>query len=134
MKENKNYITLTDANFQREVLESTCPILVQIGADWCGPCHIMAPMMDELSAEFKGQIRIGKLDIDENEQVAKEYGIHDLPILLFFKNGQIVDHIIGTVPKSVIADKLNAILKKSSASDSEFQVKKDAKSTRNSKV
>ena len=84
MKGNSTHINLTDANFQQEVLERSQPILVQVGVDWCGRCHIMAPMMEELFDQLKGKVRFDKLDIDENEQVAKEYGIHDLPILLFF--------------------------------------------------
>ena len=94
MKENTIYITLPDINFQKEVLESTQPILVEFEADWWGPCHIMAPIIEELPPDFKGLISMGKLDIDNYEGVAKEYGIWHLPTFLFFKNGQVVDHII----------------------------------------
>ena len=110
MKEKMNYITLTDANFEKEMLESKQPILVQISADWSGACHIMAPIIEQLSADYKGQIKVGKLDIDANERVAKEYSVRDLPILLFFKDGQLVDHNIGVVPKEVIAVKVKALL------------------------
>ncbi len=104
------YITLTDINFQTEVLEHPKPVLVEFGADWCGSSHILAPIMEELHVEFRGQITIGKLDIDANEGIKREYGIRELPTLLFFKNGQVVDHIIGTVPKSMIAAKLSVLL------------------------
>jgi len=110
MKADKNHITLTDANFQKEALESMQPVLVEFGADWCGSCHMIAPAIEELAADFEGQIKITKLDIDGNERVAKEYGIWVPLTLLFFKNGQVVDHINGPVPKRVIEDKLNALL------------------------
>ena len=105
MKADKNHITLTDANFQKEVLESMQPVLVEFGADWCGSCHIIAPAIEELAADFEGQIKITKLDIDDNERVAKEYGIRVPLTLLFFKNSQVVDHINGPVPKRVLEDK-----------------------------
>ncbi len=105
-----DFITVTDTNFQKEVLDSTHPVLVEFGADWCGPCHIMAPMMEELAANFNGQIKIAKLDIDDNKQLTEEYVIQVPPTLLFFKNGQIVGHIIGTVPKIMIEDKFNTLL------------------------
>ena len=110
MKEQSIYITLTDKNFKKEVLESKQPVLVEFGASWCGPCHIMAPMMEQLIVDFRGQFKIGKLHVDMNGQVAEDYGIWDLPTLLFFKNGQVVDHIIGTVPKTMIAEKLTGLL------------------------
>ncbi len=110
MKANKSYITLSNANFQKEVLESTQPVLVEFGADWCGSCHMIAPAIEELAADFEGQIKITKLDIDDNERVAKEYGIRVPLALLFFKNGQVADHINGPVPKRVIEDKFNALL------------------------
>ena len=110
MKQNTIYMTLTDTNFQKEVLESTQPVLVEFGAKWCGSCHILAPIMEKLAADFKGEIKIRKLDIDQNERVAKEFGIRCIPTHLFFKNGQVADHIFGTVPKTVITVKLNALL------------------------
>ncbi|MFQ5485919.1 MAG: thioredoxin family protein, partial [Desulfobacterales bacterium] len=91
-------IILTDSNFQKEVLECPQPVVVEFSADWSGACHIMAPMIEELAKEFKGQIKMGKLDIDDNELIARRYGICDLPTFLFFKNGQVIDHIIGAIP------------------------------------
>lgn len=109
MKVN-DFITLTDTNFQQEVLDSRHPVLVEFGADWCGPCHILAPIMEDLAADFNGRIKITKLDIDYNRQLAEKYGIQVPPTLLFFKNGQIIGHIIGMVPKIMIEDKFNTLL------------------------
>ena len=110
MNSNKNYMILTDANFQKEALESMQPVLVEFGAAWCGSCHMIAPAIEELAADFEGQIKITKLAIDDNERVAKEYGIRVPLTLLFFKNGQVIDHINGPVPKRAMQDKLNALL------------------------
>lgn len=103
---------LTDANFQREVLENPEPVLVEFGADWSGACHILAPILEQLRQEFNGQIKIASLDIETYEQVAAKYGIQDIPTLMFFKNGQVVDQIIGVVPKQVIAIKLRVLIGK----------------------
>ncbi len=103
-------VALTENDFQKEVLESSLPVLVEFGADWCGSCHIMAPMIEDLFRNFRGQFKIAKLDIDKNERVAEQYGIQDLPTILFFKNGKLVNHIFGTVPKMVIEDKLKKLL------------------------
>lgn len=103
--------TLTDANFQKEVLENPEPVLVEFGADWSGACHILAPILEQLREEFNGQIKIARLDIEACECVAKEYGIQDIPTLVLFKNGQVVDQIIGMVPRQVIANKLRTLLR-----------------------
>ena len=110
MKVETMLITLTDDNFQKEVLENRYPVLVEFGADWCGTCHIYAPMMKEFAVDFKGQIQIGRLNVDKNGLAASEYGIVEIPTLLFFKNGQVVDHIIGAVPKKELMAKVKAIL------------------------
>jgi len=111
MKENANYTVLNDANFQREVLESPKPVLVEFGAQWCGTCHIIAPIIEDLASAFEEQIKVCKMDVDAHERVSHGYGIQDLPTLLFFKNGQVVDHIVGAVPKNVIAAKIDGLLK-----------------------
>lgn len=113
LKENTVCTILTDSNFQKEVLENSEPVLVEFGADWCGSCYILAPIMEELAVDFNGQIKIAKLDIDDNQRVAEIFGIRVPPTLLFFKNGQVVDHIIGAAPKALIEDKFNALLIKS---------------------
>lgn len=110
LKKYKMHTILTDENFQKEVLENLEPVLVEIGADWCGTCHIMDPIIEKLAVDYKGQIKFGKLDIDTNERIAREYGVSELPFLLFFKNGQPVDHIIGAVSKKVLETRLKELL------------------------
>ncbi len=110
MNSNKNYMILTDANFQKEVLESPEPVLVDFWADWCGPCHMIAPIIDELATDFEGQAKVGKLDVDNDAQVAAQYGIRSIPTLLLFKDGQVVDQVTGVAPKTELVEKLNAVL------------------------
>ena len=102
-------VTLTDQNFQTEVLGSATPVLVDFWATWCGPCRAIAPAVEQLAAEYKGKIKVGKMDIDAHQDVPAKYGVMSIPTLLLFKNGQVADQIIGAVPKS----KLEAMIKKS---------------------
>jgi thioredoxin 1 len=102
---------LTDASFQKEVLENSALVLVEFGADWCGACDMLAPILEQLREEFDGQIKIARLDVDACARLVAEYGIQDIPTLALFKNGQIVDEIIGVVPRQVIAGKLRALLR-----------------------
>ncbi|MEP7146818.1 MAG: thioredoxin [bacterium] len=101
-------IELTDANFEQEVLKSELPVLIDFWAVWCGPCKMIAPIVEEIAAEFDGKVKVGKLDIDNNQQVSVKYGIRSIPTLLIFKDGKIADQIVGAVPKSAIVQKLNA--------------------------
>ncbi len=103
------YVTLTDANFKQEVLESNEPVLVDFWAAWCGPCRVIAPAIEELASEFEGRAKIAKLDVDHNPQTAMQYGVRSIPTLLFFKDGRVADQLIGAVPKKVMADKLEAL-------------------------
>ena len=103
------YVTLTDANFTSEVLQSYLPVLVDFWATWCGPCRIIAPIIEELSVELEGRAKIGKVDVDHNPQTAMNFGIRSIPTLLFFKNGQVVDQLVGAVPKKVLLSKLEAL-------------------------
>ncbi len=109
MAQDAKYVTLTDANFASEVLESDQPVLVDFWATWCGPCRIIAPIIIELADEFEGKAKVAKLDVDHNPQTAMQYGVRSIPTLLFFKDGQVVDQLVGTAPKKVLAAKLEGL-------------------------
>ncbi|MBF2097332.1 MAG: thioredoxin [Gloeomargaritaceae cyanobacterium C42_A2020_066] len=98
---------VTDASFQGEVLDSAVPVLVDFWAPWCGPCRIVAPVVDEIAQEYAGKVKVVKLNTDENPKVASEYGIRSIPTLMVFKGGQKVDTLVGAVPKTSLADTLN---------------------------
>jgi thioredoxin 1 len=100
-------LEFTDSNFDAEVLQSNIPVLVDFWAVWCGPCRLIAPVVEELAGEYDGKVKIGKLDVDNNQQSAINYGVRSIPTLLIFKGGKVVDTIIGNVPKAVIVQKLN---------------------------
>lgn len=104
-------ITFTDDNFETEVLKSNVPVLVDFWAVWCGPCKMIAPIVEELAAEYEGKVKIGKLDVDNNQQSAIKYGVRSIPTLLIFKDGKLQDTIIGAVPKTQIVNKLENVLK-----------------------
>ena len=92
-------VTLTQENFAKEVLQSPQPVLVDFWAEWCGPCKMIAPLLDELATEYDGKVKIGKINTDDQQQLASEYRIQSIPTLLFFKNGQVVNQIVGARPK-----------------------------------
>jgi len=100
-------IEITDSNFEEVVLKSDKPVLVDFWAEWCGPCRMVGPVVEELSNEYEGRAVIGKVDVDNNPEVSMKFGIRNIPALLFFKDGEIVDKQIGAVPKSVLAEKLD---------------------------
>ena len=104
-------IEFTDANFEEEVLKSELPVLIDFWAVWCGPCKMIAPSIDQLANEYEGKAKIGKVDVDNNQQIATKYGIRSIPTLLIFKDGKMVDQIVGALPKPKIAEKLNAHIK-----------------------
>ncbi len=103
-------IEITDANFQAEVVESTLPVLIDFWAVWCGPCRAIAPIVEELAGEYDGKVKIGKLDVDNNPDVAMKFGIRGIPTILIFKGGKVVDTIVGLTNKSTLAGKLTAQL------------------------
>jgi thioredoxin 1 len=106
----KKYITVTDANFQKEVLESSHPVLVDFWADWCGPCHIMAPAIEQLAAEYEGRAKVAKLNVDQNSRTAAQFSIRSIPTLLFFNGGNLIDQLTGVKSKKELTDRLNAVL------------------------
>ena len=107
----KNVLTaVTDASVRKEVLENPEPVLVEFGTEWCGTCHILAPVIEGVASEFEGRIKVCWLDMDANARTVQEYGIRDLPTLLFFRHGRIVDHLIGAASKAELAARLKALL------------------------
>ncbi len=103
-------LQLTDATFESEVLNSDIPVLLDFYADWCGPCKMIAPLIDELATEFEGKAKVAKLNVDDNGVTAQKYQITTIPTLLIFKNGEVVDKVSGAVPKAELVKKLNAYL------------------------
>ncbi|RMH76876.1 MAG: thioredoxin [Calditrichaeota bacterium] len=103
-------LEFTDANFDSDVLKSPTPVLVDFWAAWCGPCRMIAPVIEELASEYEGKVKIGKLNVDENPQTAMRFGVRSIPTLLIFKDGQVVDQIVGAWPKTAIEERLKAVV------------------------
>jgi thioredoxin 1 len=103
-------VTITDDNFEEEVLKSDKPVLIDFWATWCGPCRMIAPIVEEMATEYEGKAKIGKLDVDSNQQTSIKYGVRSIPTLLLFKGGELKETIIGAVPKAHLVDKLQSVL------------------------
>ncbi|HEY4416886.1 MAG TPA: thioredoxin [Verrucomicrobiae bacterium] len=95
-------VTLTQDNFEKEALQSATPVLVDFWAEWCGPCKMIAPVLDELAGEYEGKIKIGKVNVDEHQGLAAQYGVRSIPTLLILKNGQIAEQMVGAKGKGVL--------------------------------
>ena len=93
------------ANFKEEVLDSSLPVFVDFYADWCGPCKMMSPVIDKLAEEYEGKIKVGKVNVDENSDLAVRYGIMSIPNMVFFKNGEVADRVVGAIPKPAMKEK-----------------------------
>lgn len=103
-------ITLTSSNFEAEVLNSTLPVLVDFWAVWCGPCRTIAPIIEELAKEYEGKIKVGKVNVDENNDLASQYGIMSIPTIKFFKDGKIAGEVIGAAPKTQFEDVIKKLI------------------------
>ena len=103
-------LELTDANFEENVINSDKPALVDFWAVWCGPCRMVGPVVDEISNDYEGKAIVGKVDVDNNPEIAQKYGIRNIPTILFIKNGEVVDKQVGAVQKGTLAEKLDSML------------------------
>lgn len=103
-------VEFTDANFEELALKSDKPVVVDFWAEWCGPCRMVSPLVEELANDYDGQAVVGKVNVDHNPEISMKYGIRNIPTILFLKGGEVVDRSVGAVPKAALADKLNAQL------------------------
>ncbi|MDR0430996.1 MAG: thioredoxin [Tannerellaceae bacterium] len=103
-------LEVTDSNFE-ELLNSGKPMVVDFWAEWCGPCRMVGPIIDELDKEYTGRVTIGKMDVDSNDEVVAKFGVRNIPTILFFKDGKVVDKLVGAAGKSAFVDKIDALLK-----------------------
>lgn len=106
----KDTVTVLDATFKSEVLDSQTPVLVDFWATWCAPCRAIAPSLEELATQYKGQLKIAKVDVDENQQIAQQFGIRSIPTLLMFKGGKVVEQLVGAAPKAKLEDSIKKVL------------------------
>lgn len=109
MADNPNIVTITDSNFKSEVLDADQPVLVDFWAAWCGPCRQIAPIIEDLADEFEGRAKVGKVNVDDNPQVAQQFGVRSIPTLLFFKDGEVAEQLVGAMAKRPLKKKLEAL-------------------------
>ena len=107
--ENSAALTITEANFEEEVTQSTQPVLVDFWAEWCGPCKMIAPLLDEIAREKAGAVKIAKVNVDENQGLSLKFNVRAIPALLFFKNGNLVDQVVGMTSKKDLVGRLDAL-------------------------
>ncbi|MBL57124.1 MAG: thioredoxin [Flavobacteriales bacterium] len=103
-------LELNDSIFEEKVLKSDKPVLVDFWAEWCGPCRMVGPIVEELANDYEGKAVVGKLDVDSNNEISAKYGIRNIPTILFLKNGEVVDKQLGVAPKAALAEKLEKLL------------------------
>ena len=103
-------VTVLDSTFKAEVIDSATPVLVDFWATWCAPCRAIAPSLEELATQYKGKVKIAKVDVDNNQQVAQQFGIRSIPTLLLFKGGKVVEQLVGAMPKSKLEDSIKKTL------------------------
>ena len=106
----ENILNVTDSDFESEIIKSELPVLVDFWAVWCGPCRMVAPFVEQISEEYSGQLKVAKLNVDENQSVPAKYGIMSIPTLLLFKGGELKETIVGALPKAKIVDKITPYL------------------------
>ena len=107
---SENVKEFTSENFSTEVIESDTPVLVDFWAEWCGPCRVIAPVVDEIATEYSQKVKVEKLNVDHHNQVASKYGVRSIPALLIFKNGTVANQIVGAVPKNKITEILDSVI------------------------
>ncbi len=103
-------VVITDSEFEQEVVKSDKPVIVDFWAAWCGPCKMIAPILEEVATEYDGKLKVAKIDVDNNTKIASQYGIMSIPTLLFFKDGKLVDQVIGAIPKAQLINRLAKVL------------------------
>jgi thioredoxin 1 len=104
-------LEVTESNFESEVLKSTTPVIVDFWAEWCGPCRMIAPIVEEIAVQYSGRVKVCKVNVDENQSLASRYGIRSIPSLLIFKGGTVANQVIGAVPKGELVKRLDTVLK-----------------------